>query len=68
MLLRARKHKILEFEGEILFQGRDDHVKITLLMKNEDIRMMLKEKMKETNKAIKETMEILEPHRDSESD
>ncbi|KAL7833223.1 hypothetical protein SRHO_G00302410 [Serrasalmus rhombeus] len=31
ILLRCRKHKMVEFEGEMLWQGRDDHVKITLL-------------------------------------
>ena len=30
MLLRARKHKLIHFEGEMLFQRRDDHVVITL--------------------------------------
>ena len=31
MLLRARKHKLLEFEGETLYQRQDDHVPILLL-------------------------------------
>ncbi|KAM3931796.1 actin-binding Rho-activating protein-like [Leptodactylus fuscus] len=31
ILLRARKHGLLDFEGEMLWQGRDDHVVITLL-------------------------------------
>ncbi|CAI2320786.1 unnamed protein product [Caenorhabditis sp. 36 PRJEB53466] len=31
-LLRARKHKMVDFEGEMLFQRRDDHVIITLLL------------------------------------
>jgi hypothetical protein len=30
LLLRGRKHKMLTFEGEILFQRRDDMVPITL--------------------------------------
>ena len=30
MLLRARKHNLLTFEGEMLFQRRDDDVIITL--------------------------------------
>uniref|UniRef100_A0A803JSQ4 Actin-binding Rho-activating protein n=1 Tax=Xenopus tropicalis TaxID=8364 RepID=A0A803JSQ4_XENTR len=30
ILLRARKHKMLEFEGEMLWQGVHDHVIITL--------------------------------------
>uniref|UniRef100_S4S0Q0 Actin-binding Rho-activating protein n=1 Tax=Petromyzon marinus TaxID=7757 RepID=S4S0Q0_PETMA len=31
ILLRARKHGMVDFEGEMLWQGRDDHVVITLL-------------------------------------
>ena len=31
MLLRARKQNLLHFEGEMLFQRRDDHVPIVLL-------------------------------------
>ncbi|XP_054241510.1 actin-binding Rho-activating protein [Indicator indicator] len=31
ILLRARKHGLVDFEGEMLWQGRDDHVVITLL-------------------------------------
>lgn len=31
VLLRARKQGLLHFEGEMLWQGRDDHVVITLL-------------------------------------
>ncbi|XP_069477599.1 actin-binding Rho-activating protein [Ambystoma mexicanum] len=31
ILMRARKHGLLHFEGEMLWQGRDDHVIITLL-------------------------------------
>eukprot|EP00066_Takifugu_rubripes_P010593 XP_003978557.1 PREDICTED: actin-binding Rho-activating protein-like [Takifugu rubripes] len=30
ILLRCRKHKMLDFEGEMLWQGRDDHIVITL--------------------------------------
>lgn len=30
ILLRCRKHKMLDFEGEMLWQGRDDNVIITL--------------------------------------
>ncbi|ESP02332.1 hypothetical protein LOTGIDRAFT_138665 [Lottia gigantea] len=29
-LMRARKQKLLGFDGEMLFQGRDDHVIVTL--------------------------------------
>ncbi|XP_042317390.1 actin-binding Rho-activating protein [Sceloporus undulatus] len=31
ILMRARKHGMVDFEGEMLWQGRDDHVVITLL-------------------------------------
>ncbi|KAM8846581.1 actin-binding Rho-activating protein [Synchiropus picturatus] len=31
ILLRARKQKLVDFEGEMLWQGKDDHVAITLL-------------------------------------
>ncbi|XP_077454782.1 actin-binding Rho-activating protein [Stigmatopora argus] len=31
ILLRARKQKLVDFEGEMLWQGKDDHVVITLL-------------------------------------
>ncbi|XP_006003339.1 actin-binding Rho-activating protein-like [Latimeria chalumnae] len=31
VLLRARKHGLIHFEGEMLWQRRDDHVIITLL-------------------------------------
>jgi len=31
LLIRARKHGLVKFEGEMLFQSRDDHVFITLI-------------------------------------
>lgn len=31
ILLRARKQRLVEFNGEMLWQGQDDHVVITLL-------------------------------------
>lgn len=31
ILMRARKHGLVDFEGEMLWQGRDDNVIITLL-------------------------------------
>ncbi|XP_013810115.1 actin-binding Rho-activating protein [Apteryx mantelli] len=31
ILMRARKHGLVDFEGEMLWQGRDDHIIITLL-------------------------------------
>lgn len=38
MLLRARKHGLVDFEGEMLFQRRDEHVIITLLKPLDEIR------------------------------
>lgn len=32
ILLRCRKHKMVDFEGEMLWQGQDDYVKIRLLI------------------------------------
>uniref|UniRef100_A0A3P9AYB2 Si:dkey-29b11.3 n=1 Tax=Maylandia zebra TaxID=106582 RepID=A0A3P9AYB2_9CICH len=31
ILLRARKQRLVDFEGEMLWQGKDDHVVIILL-------------------------------------
>ncbi|VDM52592.1 unnamed protein product [Angiostrongylus costaricensis] len=38
MLLCARKHRMVCFEGEMLFQRRDDDVLITLLLSDEEIQ------------------------------
>ena len=38
VLLRARKYQIVSFEGETLFQRRDDEVKITLLKQSQDLK------------------------------
>ena len=38
MLLRARKQNLVDFEGEMLFQRRDDNVVITLLHMPEDVQ------------------------------
>uniref|UniRef100_A0AC35UC75 Costars domain-containing protein n=1 Tax=Rhabditophanes sp. KR3021 TaxID=114890 RepID=A0AC35UC75_9BILA len=37
MLLRARKHKMVSFETEMLYQGRDDHQIISLLIDHDAI-------------------------------
>ena len=39
VLLRARKHGLVHFEGETLFQRRDDHVPVSLLRPTKDIRL-----------------------------
>jgi len=36
LLIRARKHGLVSFEGEMLYQGRDDSTVITLLRQIED--------------------------------
>ncbi|KAI1721856.1 costars domain-containing protein [Ditylenchus destructor] len=41
MLLRARKHKMVHFEGEMLFQRRDESTIITLLINREQIESAL---------------------------
>lgn len=43
--MRARKHKLVEFEGEMLFQRRDDDVPIFLLKPIQEIRSELNEKI-----------------------
>ncbi|XP_075154762.1 uncharacterized protein LOC142228265 isoform X2 [Haematobia irritans] len=45
ILLRARKHKLVEFEGEMLFQRRDDDVPIFLLKPISEIRRETNEKI-----------------------
>lgn len=45
--LRARKHKLIEFEGEMLFQRRDDDVPIFLLKPIKEIRQLLDIKTEE---------------------
>ncbi|XP_041844867.1 actin-binding Rho-activating protein-like [Melanotaenia boesemani] len=36
ILIRARKQRLVDFEGEMLWQGKDDHVVITLVNRNLD--------------------------------
>lgn len=56
MLIRARKHKLLDFEGECLFQRRDDHVPIVLLKSYKEIYQILKEKMDVAAQQLKESI------------
>ena len=44
ILLRARKYGLVDFEGETLFQRRDDDVIITLLYPSSKVKKMLDEK------------------------
>jgi len=43
MLLRARKHKLVAFEGEMLYQRRDENKIIVLLTPLEEVRAMYSE-------------------------
>lgn len=52
LLLRARKHKLVDFEGEILFQRRDDDVPIMMVKTMKEIRDYLKEKEQEVTRSI----------------
>lgn len=58
MLLRARKHKLVDFEGECLFQRRDDHVPIILLKPIKEIRKTLYTKINEATEQIKANEEL----------
>ncbi|XP_032690292.1 actin-binding Rho-activating protein-like isoform X1 [Odontomachus brunneus] len=50
LLLRARKLKFLEFEGECLFQRRDDNVPIFLVKPLEEIRKEYNQRLEETRR------------------
>lgn len=52
LLLRARKHKLLDFEGEILFQRRDDDVPVMMLKTMKEIREYLKQKEEEVSRSV----------------
>ncbi|XP_055644724.1 actin-binding Rho-activating protein-like isoform X2 [Toxorhynchites rutilus septentrionalis] len=52
LLLRARKHELIQFEGEILFQRRDDHVPIFLLKPIVKIREILVGKQTEIRRSL----------------
>lgn len=60
MLLRARKHKLVEFEGECLFQRRDDHIPIILLKSIEEIREVLGEKISTAKASLKANEEAMQ--------
>ncbi|XP_018577661.1 actin-binding Rho-activating protein isoform X2 [Anoplophora glabripennis] len=57
LLLRARKYKLVDFEGECLFQRRDDHVPIILSKPITEIRKILMERMETAGKALQESGE-----------
>ncbi|KAK0074168.1 hypothetical protein PV325_008681 [Microctonus aethiopoides] len=47
LLLRARKQGLIEFEGECLFQRRDDNVPVFLVKPISEIRTSLKQRIQE---------------------
>ncbi|XP_014210810.1 actin-binding Rho-activating protein isoform X1 [Copidosoma floridanum] len=52
LLLRARKHKLVDFEGECLFQRRDDNVPIFLIRPIEEIRREFRQKLEQMSSEI----------------
>ncbi|GJQ75215.1 hypothetical protein Trydic_g22053 [Trypoxylus dichotomus] len=60
ILLRTRKHKIIDFEGECLFQRRDDDVPIILMKPIEEIRQEFHKEIDTTLFAIDENRKAQE--------
>lgn len=58
ILIRARKYQLVDFEGECLFQRRDDHVPIILLKSYKEIFDILMAKMKVAANQLKESIEV----------
>lgn len=58
VLIRARKYKLVDFEGECLFQRRDDHVPIILSKSYKEIFDILMEKIKVAANELKESVEM----------
>lgn len=52
LLLRARKHKVLDFEGEVLFQRRDDDVPVYMLKPIKEIKAILDAKVEEVRRSV----------------
>lgn len=52
LLLRARKHKLLDFEGEVLFQRRDDDVPVCMLKPIKEIKEILDAKVDEVRRSV----------------
>lgn len=52
LLLRARKHELLTFEGEVLFQRFHDHVPIFLLRPYARIKEIMTEKQNEIRRSL----------------
>lgn len=51
LLLRARKHKFLDFEGEVLFQRRDDNVPILMLKTLKEVKEIVDAKVEEVRRS-----------------
>lgn len=51
LLLRARKHKFVDFEGEMLFQRIHDDVPIFMLKSIKEIKADLDEKIDEVRRS-----------------
>ncbi|EDV34236.1 uncharacterized protein Dana_GF21072, isoform A [Drosophila ananassae] len=51
ILLRARKHKLVDFEGEMLYQRRDDDVPVFLLKPIKEIRAEMDAKIEDIKRA-----------------
>ncbi|XP_016982516.1 GATA type zinc finger protein asd-4 isoform X2 [Drosophila rhopaloa] len=51
ILLRARKHKLVDFEGEMLYQRRDDNVPVFLLKPIKEIRAEMDAKIEDIKRA-----------------
>lgn len=51
LLLRARKHKFIDFEGEMLFQRRDDDVPVFMLKTLKEIKAVLDAKIEEVRRS-----------------
>lgn len=52
LLLRARKHELLTFEGEVLFQKFHDHVPIFLLRPFKQIKEIMNAKQNEIRRSL----------------
>jgi len=60
ILLRVRKHKLVDFEGECLFQRRDDHVPVILQKPIQEIRVIFNEKIEAARAQIRANEEQAE--------
>lgn len=50
-MLRARKHKFIDFEGEVLFQRRDDDVPVFMLKTVSEIKGILDAKIEDVRRS-----------------